>query len=149
MFGRVTVSRTPDLLTQKTIKPEVTIASTQWQLDTEYLVNGQTELRQRLEENQQSTSEYWAKYADYRRWLCQIHATTTSMQSPSAAENSKQQERLEHCAMQSQRLFVQTKRANQLIGIKDDSPLNFTGGEEQIVHVSKSASNQKRPSALN
>ena len=57
MFGRVTVSRTPDLLTQKTIKPEVTIASTQWQLDTEYLVNGQTELRQRLEENQQSTSD--------------------------------------------------------------------------------------------
>ena len=62
MFGRVTVSRTPDLLTQKTIKPEVTIASTQWQLDTEYLVNGQTELRQRLEENQQSTSDGCVKF---------------------------------------------------------------------------------------
>ena len=58
MFGRGTVTRTPDLLTQKTptIKPEVTIASTQWQLDTEYPVSGQTELCQRLEENQQSTS---------------------------------------------------------------------------------------------
>ena len=68
MLGRVTVSRTPDLLTQKimAIKPEVTIASTQWQLGTEYPVNGQTELRQRLEGNQQSMSEYWAKEAGYR-----------------------------------------------------------------------------------
>ena len=151
MFGRGTVTRTPDLLTQKTptIKPEVTIASTQWQLDTEYPVSGQTELCQRLEENQQSTSEYWAKDADYRQWLCQIHTTTTSTQSPTTTEDSKQHERLKHCAMQSQLLFVQAKRASQLVGIKDDSPLNSTGGEEQILQISKSASNQKRPSALN
>ena len=151
MFGRGTVTRTPDLLTQKTptIKPEVTIASTQWQLDTEYPVSGQTELCQRLEENQQSTSEYWAKDADYRQWLCQIHTTTTSTQSPTTTEDSKQHERLKHCAMQSQLLFVQAKRASQLVGIKDDSPLNSTGGEEQILQISKSASNQKRPCALN
>ena len=151
MFGRGTVTRTLDSTPQTppSAKPSVTIASTRWQLETEYPVQEQTVLCQRLTENRPSTAEYWAKDADYRRWACRIHATDTSTRSLSISESSKQQERLEHCAMQSQLLFIQAKSANQSGGIKGDSTLNLRGGKEQILQFQKSASSQKRPSALN
>ena len=131
MFRRVTVSRTPDLLTQKTIKPEVTIASTQWQLDTEYLVNGQTELRQRLEENQQSTSDGCVKFM--------LQPLQCSHLLQLRTRNNKSVSNTAPCEV-------------SFYSYKPNVQTNWS--ESRMIHlsilqISKSASHQKRPSALN